>query len=186
MLEKLKEIGDQFLDCLVIVDVDAPGRPCLYVNEKFTNLTGYSREELLNKNLAMLQNGKTPAHITNFLRHRFKKKEACLQDLINYKKDGTPFLNRAVMIPFLSTSGKTLYLGIQNDISRKLDALGNDKLQKVQGSEICHYYNNLLMKILARFDFDKRDEKLSLLLEELNEFSFNIEKKSEFDAFEYI
>ncbi len=90
------------------------------------------------------------------------------------------------MIPFLSTSGKTLYLGIQNDISRKLDALGNDKLQKVQGSEICHYYNNLLMKILARFDFDKRDEKLSLLLEELNEFSFNIEKKSEFDAFEYI
>ncbi len=188
MLNKIKLFGDQFIDSLTIVDACVSGRPCLYANKKFTEDTGYCESEVLNKNLSILQGDSCVDEVTYFLRNRFDRREACVQDIINYRKNGTRYLNRVVMIPFLSKDGRTLYLGVQNDVTHLRQRATNDQLQKIKGSEICHHYNNQLMKILSRLELclDNDLEKNSRLIREFNQFSLELEKKSEFDAFEYI
>ena len=98
MLEQLKIIGDYFPNCLTIVDVDdEENRPCLYANKMFCDNTGYEPEEAIGRNLSYLQGELTPKDTKDFMKKCFKEKVSCIQDMVNYKKDGTPFLNRLLM-----------------------------------------------------------------------------------------
>ena len=81
-----------------------------------------------------------------------KVREKYRKDIINYKKSGEPFLCRLVMLPFRNSKGKTLYLGLQNDITNKNFNIMNDKLKLVQSSEICHILNNQIAVLLFKIE----------------------------------
>ena len=196
MIERIMKVGDMFIDCLTIVDIQAEGRPCVYVNKKFEEVTGYTREEVVGKNLSLLQGAETSTEVTNYMRECFQQKQACIQDIINYKKDGTVFNNRLLMLPFRNSKGKTFYLGLQNDVTEKFREVNNSKLQEVQSAEICHFINNrltaLLYKIESMVKNDLNDEELKeqaaeimQWLKAINEFSVEIAHISEFGNFKY-
>lgn len=193
MINKLIALGDMFHDCLTVVDLGNPGRKCLYVNSKFEETTGYSKEEVVGKNLALLQGPKTDPRTIEFMRERFKNREACIQDIINYRKDGSKFLNRLLMLP-IKDEKDDLYIGFQNDISKLNLRSRNVDLKKVQPSEICHNINNHLTILMANItvmlkDSDKISNKklkeVAQRLHDLNSFSLRIENFSEFQHFKY-
>lgn len=52
------------------------------------------------------------------MRTAYRDGKACIQDLINYKKDGSIFLNRLLLLPLEEPSKDThVYIGIQNDVT---------------------------------------------------------------------
>lgn len=196
-LEVLKLIADNFPFSVTIVETYVKGRPCIYVNKEFEVKTGYKQDEVLGKNLAFLQGERTDLDTIRFMRQSFKQEEACIQDILNYKKDGTPFINRLLLLPFkLDTS--YVYLGFQHDITKKngLD-YDNEQLQKVLSSEICHVVNNHLQLIIGKMlleiktidddkDLHKIVMKSSERLEEINNYILNLESLSEFEEFNYV
>lgn len=197
MLDKIKRIANYFPYCLTIVDVKAQGRPCIFVNDKFLENTGYEPHEAIGRNLSYLQDELTPQETIEFMRQYFAKKVSCIQDVINYKKDGTPFLNRLLMLPLSMSGTQSLYLGIQNDIT-SIKGLKHDNasLAKVNDGEIKHMVNNPLSVILGKVgialknsstdeQIDKTAKSLSEMFERINQYALNIENVSKFGSFNY-
>lgn len=197
MLEKLIKFAEYFPYCVTVVDVKQQGRPCLYANEKFFQNTGYPPQEAIGRNLAFLQGEATQEESRNFMRKAFRDGAACIQDLINYKKDGTPFLNRLLMVPLEQPNrGTHIYIGIQNDVteSRGLKH-DNTLLSRVTDGEIKHHINNALTIIFFSLESNLRKAKtpeevqhsilnLSKAFARINEFARNAENVSELDGFD--
>lgn len=196
MLEKLKRIANYFPYCLTIVDVQSKGRPCLFANEKFFENTGYNGIEAVGRNLSYLQGELTSEDTILFMRKCFDQNVSCIQDVINYKKDGTPFLNRLLMLPILSKSKTLFYVGFQNDITLSRGLNYNDEsLKRVKDQEIRHMVNNPLTVILGKFELafrkansqdeiDKVAQELSNEFERINDYALNIKCISQFENFD--
>ena len=98
--------------------MDDSDRPLIYLNEGFFRLTGYSSEEVLGKNCRFLQGKDTEEAPINEIRRAISAGEETTVELLNYKKDGTPFWNRLSISPLKDPQGKvTHYVGIQSDIT---------------------------------------------------------------------
>jgi PAS domain S-box-containing protein len=108
---------------ITISDAGKPDNPLIYVNAGFEQLTGYSREEVLQRNCRFLQGEETPSEALEQLREATRNGEPCTVELLNYRKDGTPFWNRLSITPLRDADGTvTHYVGIQSDISRRMEA----------------------------------------------------------------
>lgn len=197
MIDSIVKIGDYFPYCLTIVNItDETNRYCIYANKMFQENTGYTASESIDRNLSYLQGELTSQDTIDFMRDCFNKKLACIQDIINYKKDGTPFLNRLLLLPINEQStGDIFYLGIQNDITLKQGLEHNNKsLRDVNNGEIRHVVNNILAIILGNFellfmkytspeDIDLAAKGLSETFKRINNYALNIENLSDFADF---
>ena len=78
--------------------------PLVYANPLFLEHTGYTLEEVMGKNCRFLQGEKTNKDTVSIIRHTIKNQINLRIDILNYKKDGTPFWNRLdirhVLTPF--------------------------------------------------------------------------------------
>ncbi|AOW78883.1 hypothetical protein A3Q34_19770 [Colwellia sp. PAMC 20917] len=198
MIKSLIYIGDYFPYCLTIVNVsDKTNRSCIYANKIFQENTGYTAGESIGRNLSYLQGELTSQDTTEFMRGCFNQNVACVQDIINYKKDGSPFLNRLLMLPINDHStGDLYYIGIQNDVTKKKGLNYNNKsLRIVNNGEIRHVVNNPLQIILGNFEIalmkstssaeiDLVAKRLSSTFNRINEFALNIESLSDFADFD--
>jgi PAS domain S-box-containing protein len=197
MKDKLIRIANYFPYCMTIVDMSTEERLCIFVNDKFSDNTGYSREEGTGRNLKYLQGKDTSSETILFMRESFKNQHACIQDIINYKKDGTAFLNRLLMLP-IKSGNNLFYVGFQNDIT-KLRGLDyhSRKLREVMDGEIRHMINNplsiILGKMVMALERSNSEEEISKAVNELqkafariNKFSLELETISKFEKFEYL
>lgn len=108
---------------VLITDAQKPDNPVIYINPAFEELTGYSKEEVLNKNCRFLQGHEREQEALNKLREAIKAGESCLVTLRNYKKDGTLFWNDLYITPITNRRGiVTNYIGIQNDVTERIRA----------------------------------------------------------------
>jgi len=107
---------------IVISDPNQSDNPLIYVNEGFERLTGYSRREVLGRNCRFLQGTGTDLTALVQIRECIRERRDCLVELLNYRKDGTPFWNRLSIAPLRDANGRlTHFVGVQSDITaRKL------------------------------------------------------------------
>ncbi|PTL38607.1 PAS domain-containing protein [Alkalicoccus saliphilus] len=107
----------------IVTDPEQPDNPIIYANEGFSNLTGYDREEIMGKNCRFLQGERTEEAALDQIRQAVKKKEPLSVEILNYKKDGTPFWNLLHIDPiYLETEGQYYFVGIQKDITQTKEA----------------------------------------------------------------
>ncbi|MFM7631574.1 MAG: PAS domain-containing protein [Alphaproteobacteria bacterium] len=78
----------------VVGDPLLPDYPLVYANPLFLDHTGYTLEEVLGRNCRFLQGEKTNRDTVSIIRHAIKTHVNLRIDILNYKKDGTPFWNR--------------------------------------------------------------------------------------------
>jgi PAS domain S-box-containing protein len=107
-------------------------RNITFVNEGFCRLTGYSPEELLHKNCNILQGKETHPDTLEQLRKSLAAGESFDGELLNYRKDGTPFWNALLVTPLRDEKNQlTGFLGVQRDVTNKMQA----ELEKKQSDE---------------------------------------------------
>ncbi len=106
---------------VVVVDAQDPEQPVLYANPAFSALTGYPAEELLGRNLRLLQSDDTGQDGRHRLREALGKGETCRVLLRNYRKDGTVFWNEMTVQPLRDAQGAiTHFVGHHRDAGERL------------------------------------------------------------------
>ena len=103
---------------MLITDPHQPDNPIVFVNDAFSKLTGYSREEILGNNCRFLQGPGTNKDDVARLRNAIARKEAIEVDLLNYRKDGSSFWNRLLISPVFDEEGAVRhFFASQFDVS---------------------------------------------------------------------
>lgn len=130
LLRKLSLAVEQSPVSVVITDLNASVE---YVNKKFTDLTGYSSDELIGRNPRVLKSGEHPRAFYVDLWDTLKSGKAWKGEFHNRKKDGDLFWELASISPITNDKGEiTHYLGIKEDITeRKLSEKQLHKFSKV-------------------------------------------------------
>lgn len=108
---------------IVIADARKPDMPVIYVNSGFERLTGYPAESALGRNCRFLQGPGTDPAAAAEIRRAIAEKRACLVEILNYRRDGTPFWNRLSITPVYDAAGQlTHFIGVQSDITARRNA----------------------------------------------------------------
>jgi PAS domain S-box-containing protein len=122
---------------MVITDARQPDYPIVLANDAFLNLTGYSASEVLGRNCRFLQgDGTSPAAVAE-IRSGLKADRDVSVELLNYRKDGTPFWNRLHLTPVHDDAGQLIY-----HFGSQIDETKYRQVQALEASE-----HRLLMEV---------------------------------------
>lgn len=105
---------------VTIADARREDVPLVYVNAAFEEITGYSQAEVLGRNCRFLQGERTAAEPVARMRRAIDTGTPATVEVLNYRKDGTPFWNQVDLLPVTDDDGTvTHFLGLQRDITRR-------------------------------------------------------------------
>jgi diguanylate cyclase (GGDEF)-like protein/PAS domain S-box-containing protein len=106
---------------IVLVDAQHPDRPVVYANPGFELMTGYSAEELIGRNLRLLQADDRDQDGRHRLREALSRGESCRVLMRNYRKDGVLFWNEMTVTPLPDADGRIIYFaGHHRDAGERL------------------------------------------------------------------
>ncbi len=111
---------------VVITDaeLDQPGPRILYANQAFSELSGWSPEELAGQTPRILQGPQTDRAVIDRLRSDLEAGRPFFGETINYRKDGTPFVMEWQISPICDEAGGIVsFVAVQRDISRRKQLL---------------------------------------------------------------
>jgi len=103
-----------------ISDPDKEDNPLVYVNNKYTEITGYSQAEATGRNCRYLQGEGTAQEPVNEIRSAIDADRLVSVELRNYQRDGTEFWNDLQIAPVHNGDGSvTNYVGFQQDVTER-------------------------------------------------------------------
>ncbi len=110
---------------IILTAASAPGggRTIAYVNAAFEAMTGYAAEEVIGASLQLLEGPETDPRPLRRIAAAFETTEAVQEQLLNYRKDGTPFWAEVAIAPVHDAQGRhTYWISIQRDITDRIEA----------------------------------------------------------------
>lgn len=117
-LFRLSMVAKETISAVVITDAD---RKTLWVNDAFTRMTGYLPEEIIGKTPASLLEGPgTDPNTVRKILQAYSNKEPFHVEILNFKKDGTPFWSELHVQPLFNKNGEVYqFFSIRNDITQR-------------------------------------------------------------------
>lgn len=147
---------------MVVSDPNLPGHPIVWVNDAFLELTGYARAELIGRNCRLLQGPETDRAAVADISAALAAGRPIATELLNYRKDGSPFWNGMTISPIRDAGGAILYFfAAQADMTQKHDLevamrhAYDDLEQKVQ-AQTAHLTAALEQKTILLHEVDHR------------------------------
>jgi len=123
-----------------------------YVNLKFFELTGYSREEVIGKSPKLLSSGEIPASTYKELWKTLLAGKEWRGEFHNRKKNGDYYWANEYIAPIFDDAGNiTHFVGLQEDITE------HRKISKEINYQASH---DLLTGLINRREFEKRLQRL--------------------------
>lgn len=114
---------------MVDADLNLPGPKIDFVNGAFTEMTGYTLDDLAGKTPRILQGKDSNRKDASVLKEKLLKGESFSFDTVNYKKNGSSYNVRIKAFPVKDEKGRITHYGaIQEDITDKVEKI--DYLQK--------------------------------------------------------
>ena len=102
-----------------VCDPDQPDCPINFASDGFCRFTGYSSQEIEGKNCRYLQGKDTKQEDVDQIRAAIKEEREASVNLLNFRKDGTPFNNQFFIMPLYSDEHKLQYfIGIQCSVKK--------------------------------------------------------------------
>lgn len=129
----LKIIAANTFDSVMITTAEpgTAGPPIVYVNDAFTEMTGFSAAEIIGKTPGILQGNNTDQHVLVRLAQDLMNGQPFHGKAINYRRDWSEFLMEWKIFPVRNGSGDiTHFVALQRDVT----ALEQVNQQDVAGS----------------------------------------------------
>lgn len=184
-LKELKDLKNALKEATIFTITDKNDK-IRYANEKFSEITKYSSEELAGKNHhSLLYSGCHNDEFYAEIRRAIKNGEIWNGEICNKAKDGSLFWVDTTIIPFMDSEGESYqHISIQHDITDKKKA--EETLQKAEkisligemAAGLAHEIRNPLttikgfMQILGNFSEDKKTLYSKTVLEEIERINF--------------
>jgi PAS domain S-box-containing protein len=136
---------------MVLSDPRQDDCPIVFANNAFLDLTGYEEGEVLNRNCRFLQGAATDPASVSQLREAIREHRPIALEILNYRRDGTPFWNAVFMGPVFDQGGELIYFfASQLDVSKRRES--EQSLRQAQKMEaigqltagLAHDFNNML------------------------------------------
>ncbi|MBB05319.1 MAG: hypothetical protein CML03_07350 [Pseudooceanicola sp.] len=178
---------------LLLTDPNLPDCPIVYANQAFEATTGYSADFALGRNCRFLQGPETDPEDVARIRQAIADETDVTVDVLNYRADGSTFMNRLLLTPIRSVSGELRYfLGIQKPLSPSEEKISPNAVRHAM-REVQHRVKNHLSLVVslvrmfgrgagaAKPQFEtlsRRIESLQMLYEELS----NPERRRDMDT----
>lgn len=176
----LESIGNSPI-ATVISNPRRPDNPLEVANAAFCSLTGYPEDEIVGRNCRFLAGKATEPWVTERIRDAIGSKRPVLVDILNYRRDGTPFRNGVMVTPLFDDDGQLAwFLGSQVELgadspvqfeSRRAEAVSLVKaLPKRRREVLALMSRGMLNKQIAwRLKISEKTVKMhrALLLEQL-------------------
>lgn len=94
---------------IVISDARQPDMPIVMANDAFLELTGYPADEVLGRNCRFLQGPDSSPVAIAEIRSAIERQGEATVEILNYRKDGTPFWNQLHISPLRDDDGRVAY-----------------------------------------------------------------------------
>ncbi|KAM3706629.1 hypothetical protein ACJW31_03G164800 [Castanea mollissima] len=114
-----RQVLDELPDSFTISDPSISGHPIVFVSKGFLKVFGYSKDEVVGKNGRVFQGPKTDRKSVMEIREAIREERSIQINLLNYRKDGTPFWMLFHLSPvFSKEDGRVIhFVGVQVPIS---------------------------------------------------------------------
>jgi PAS domain S-box-containing protein len=147
----------------VVSDPKQPDNPLVAVNEAFCELTGYSEHEILGRNCRFLRGPDTETSQTQKLRNGIFNESPTLAELINYRKDGSPFRNAVMIAPMFDDDNMIEYfVGSQIEVLPEEESIAVVRQQ--QAAEIVDRLSPRQREILQQMAQGFRTKQIAFRL----------------------
>jgi PAS domain S-box-containing protein len=104
--------------------------PIIACNEPFIELTGYPENEIIGRNCRFLAGPATEPWLTETIKSGVRKHRPVLVEILNYKRDGTPFRNAVLVAPIFDEEGELEYF-LGSQVELEADAPGPNSSRRM-------------------------------------------------------
>lgn len=121
-LKLLESVVTNTNDSILITKADPgdSGYEIIYCNKAFVKMSGYDYDEVIGKSPKILQGKETDLNALRKLGGDLKEWKSTRAEVINYKKDGTPFWVNMSLEPVADPSGwYTHWIAIERDVTER-------------------------------------------------------------------
>lgn len=117
-LARLASAAESAADAIVITD----NRGYIqYVNPAFEHITGYKKDEVINRNIHILDSGEHGEDFFRKMRETLKQDNVWKGRLVNRKKDGTTYHEECTISAVRDSSGEIMnYVAIKRDVTERI------------------------------------------------------------------
>ena len=113
----LSEIIQRSPIASVVTNPRLKDNPIISCNEAFVALTGYTQDEIVGRNCRFLSGPETEPWVSARISKAVLERKPTLVEILNYKRDGTPFRNALLVAPVFDDAGQLEYfLGSQVEL----------------------------------------------------------------------
>ena len=150
-IRRLSSVAERTSNVVIITD---PEGAVQWVNDSFSELTGYSKDEIIGRRPgSMLQGPETDQKIVEFMRESFSRQEGFTTEVVNYSKSGRKYWLALDVQPIFDQNGELLnYVAIESDITARKEA----EQALVRAKELAEAANRTKSEFLANMSHELR------------------------------
>ncbi|RYX96931.1 MAG: PAS domain-containing protein [Bradyrhizobiaceae bacterium] len=145
---------------MVITDPNQIDNPIVFANEAFQKLSGYGREQIIGRNCRFLQGPNTDKNAVREIRRAVEAGNPIDIDILNYRRDGTPFWNALYLSPVRDDAGSIrFFFASQMDVTERIALT----------ESIAHQKNTIEQEVRKRTEaLEESDRAKTVLLHEVD------------------
>ncbi|EPS29373.1 hypothetical protein PDE_04322 [Penicillium oxalicum 114-2] len=131
---KFRDTANALAEVFCLTDPSRPDNPIIFASKEFHRTTQYGMDYVLGRNCRFLQGPQTNPNSVRRLRESLKAGRHHSELFLNYRRDGSPFMNLLQCAPLYDSKGTVKYvIGAQIDVSGlALDGVQMESLLELQ------------------------------------------------------
>jgi PAS domain S-box-containing protein/diguanylate cyclase (GGDEF)-like protein len=138
---------------ILITDPSEVDNPIVFANPAFTEMTGYSAQDSVGRNCRFLQGPDTDQVIVSEIRDALAQGHGIRREVLNYRKDGTPFWTDLSISPTVDATGRVVgFVGFLNDLTARRQVESSQREAEAMLASIVENMPGFVFRRLAKPD----------------------------------